>query len=479
MNRPAFVGLLAFAILLVIAGLGGPAMATGGAGGDIASDAPSEPVADAQAHSFDRPQPTTAALESTEAEPAASAADFGGQTNIDSRNFDTTSFEITVYENGSARWTFRYEQRFSGDDAAEQRTNFEEFAAQFDPDSDADPDADSDGDGEDGSDGEVPPLYERFVNQAEAMTDTGAEATDRKMEATDFDRAAYVEEGLNPVGVVEMSFTWIGFAETVDSEDTDGDRIVVGDVFQGIYIAEDQSIVVQPGDDLEFRTVEPEGRYVGQSLENADSVSWTGEREFIDGRPRVVLESAGDGGSAGASTTPDSPPMSSVGGDNGSWLLTAGIAVAVVFGAAGAIVWYRRRSDGNTPDAPSSANSTTSGPDPTGTAEAGDAPPQATATESAGSTSASSGSDDATTEPLPDDELLTDEDRVVKLIRENGGRMKQVNIVEETGWSKSKVSMLLSDMEEEDTISKLRVGRENIISLEGFEPEATKSPFEE
>ncbi len=74
---------------------------------------------------------------------------------------------------------------------------------------------------------------------------------------------------------------------------------------------------------------------------------------------------------------------------------------------------------------------------------------------------------------------MTDEDRVVALIRENGGRMKQVNIVEETGWSKSKVSMLLSDMEDEGTISKLRVGRENIISLEGFEPEATKSPFEE
>ena len=37
--------------------------------------------------------------------------------------------------------------------------------------------------------------------------------------------------------------------------------------------------------------------------------------------------------------------------------------------------------------------------------------------------------------------------------------------------------MLLSDMEEEDRISKLRVGRENIVSLAGQEPDAAGSPF--
>jgi hypothetical protein len=39
--------------------------------------------------------------------------------------------------------------------------------------------------------------------------------------------------------------------------------------------------------------------------------------------------------------------------------------------------------------------------------------------------------------------------------------------------------MLLSDMEDGGEISKLRVGRENIISLAGEEPEAAGSPFEE
>jgi uncharacterized membrane protein len=57
--------------------------------------------------------------------------------------------------------------------------------------------------------------------------------------------------------------------------------------------------------------------------------------------------------------------------------------------------------------------------------------------------------------------------------------MKQVDIVEETEWSKSKVSMLLSEMEEADQISKLRLGRENVISIAGEEPDAAGSPFEE
>ncbi len=66
-------------------------------------------------------------------------------------------------------------------------------------------------------------------------------------------------------------------------------------------------------------------------------------------------------------------------------------------------------------------------------------------------------------------ELLTDEDRVIQLLKGNGGKMKQSKIVKETEWSKSKVSTLLSGMEEEEKIKKLRLGRENIIELKNNE----------
>lgn len=68
-----------------------------------------------------------------------------------------------------------------------------------------------------------------------------------------------------------------------------------------------------------------------------------------------------------------------------------------------------------------------------------------------------------------DKELMTDEDKVLALLQENGGRMKQADIVDSTGWSKSKVSMVLSEMEDEEVISKLRLGRENVIDLENEE----------
>jgi hypothetical protein len=76
------------------------------------------------------------------------------------------------------------------------------------------------------------------------------------------------------------------------------------------------------------------------------------------------------------------------------------------------------------------------------------------------------GADDADDEE-PDLELLSDEERVEYLLEQNGGRMKQATIVKETGWSNAKVSQLLSAMDEDDQIDKLRIGRENLISLPG------------
>lgn len=62
-------------------------------------------------------------------------------------------------------------------------------------------------------------------------------------------------------------------------------------------------------------------------------------------------------------------------------------------------------------------------------------------------------------------EILTDEDRVIQMLRSNGGQLQQMTIVEDTDWSKSKVSRLLSRMEEQGQIEKISVGRENLITL--------------
>ena len=415
MNRSVSVVAVAL-VVLCVAGLGVPTVMTG--------------TGAAQSDSSPDRQSTTASPTEAQSQSRPSIAQ--------SQDFDETTFEITVHDNGSATWTIRHEKRFDSENESEERDAFENFSEDFES--------------EEGD------LYQRFVNSSRAMVASGAEQTDREMEATNFRRSAGVEDQWGGTrGIVEMSFTWEGFARVDDG------TVVVGDVFEDLYIAENQAIEIEAGDGLTFDRIEPEddARYGGDSLEETNSVRWSGEQQFLDGQPGAVFTR--DGVAEGSAVT---------------WEFAVGGLLVLALG--GGAIWYHRRQ---TDDADDTGDGPT--PDVVGQSDDSEASASSAAAATAATTDRGADDDPATQEtqpepnPLPDEELLTDEDRVVKLIRENGGRMKQVNIVEETGWSKSKVSMLLSDMEEDGTISKLRVGRENIISLDGFEPEATKSPFEE
>lgn len=70
-------------------------------------------------------------------------------------------------------------------------------------------------------------------------------------------------------------------------------------------------------------------------------------------------------------------------------------------------------------------------------------------------------------------ELLSDEGKVVRLLVANQGRIRQHRITDETGWSKSKVSRICSQMHDDGVIEKRSVGRENIITLSETEPNGT------
>lgn len=146
------------------------------------------------------------------------------------------------------------------------------------------------------------------------------------------------------------------------------------------------------------------------------------------------------------------------------WL--AGLVVLVggviVVGGTRFRGWWRERGDGAAATDGAVTDGEPSAPDGSGTVAATD-PEQTDGPQ-------------RTDEPL---EPLTDEDRVEALLGEHGGRMKQSRIVEETEWSKAKVSRLLSSMTDEGTVEKLSIGRENIVSLDGHGPEAARSPHEE
>jgi hypothetical protein len=373
---------------------------------------------------------------------AVAVADPGGPgaglAQSASQEFESTEFHITVYRNASARWAFVFKTPLTNDT---ERQDFREYADRFDS--------------------RETQLYTDFQDRARALTARGANVTGRPMDATGFSKAARVNAVGNQ-GIVRMSFRWSAFAAR------DDDAVVVGDVFDGgFYVGPDQRLVVERGPDLRFRAASPQPITSDDTVAASDSLTWRGERSFVDERPRVRLATdAGPTPTASATPTPTDAPGGAGPGDgdgDAGFLPLLGLGVIVLIGL-GAVLAYQA-------GALSGVGEDDDGDDATG----GDAGGGGTA----GGAGAAAGEADTDEPAVPDEELLADDDRVLRLLDEHGGRMKQVNIVEETGWSKSKVSMLLSDMEEADQISKLRVGRENIISRKGMEPDAAGSPFDD
>lgn len=355
-------------------------------------------------------------------------------TQDDSTEFDRTVFRIEIFENGDARWTTQQSQPLNSETEEEQ---FRAFLDQFET--------------------EEMETFENFQIRAERLTESGTEATGRQMVATAFDRSGEIDPLGQTRGIIEMSFVWTNFTEI------DGDQLIVADIFSGGWaINDNQRLEIVADDNLTMVSVLP-APDSGSAEEG--SVTWFGTQEFADQRPRieVVPETETDGTQeenqdSDASDTADDETDTEGDNDTGIGFMAVALVLAIVFGLGGSLAWYSgviRRS---------SSDETATGEIATGQQSASEnTGPQAT----------------GTAETPPIEEPLSDDDRVVELLEQNGGRMKQVNIVERTEWSKSKVSMLLSDMEEEGQISKLRVGRENIISLAGQEPEAAGSPFDD
>jgi len=86
-------------------------------------------------------------------------------------------------------------------------------------------------------------------------------------------------------------------------------------------------------------------------------------------------------------------------------------------------------------------------------------------------------------EPTADDEVptefLSDEEVVFTLLDDNDGQMRQAALVDETDWSKSKVSRVLSTMEDDGSIVKVDVGRGNVIVRPEDLPPGAESALDE
>lgn len=122
--------------------------------------------------------------------------------------------------------------------------------------------------------------------------------------------------------------------------------------------------------------------------------------------------------------------------------------------------------------------------------EAGSEAPTATATETGTETATatdagSTGVGEATSTPADgstaagEAAVLTNEERVHRLLSEQDGRMLQNDMVQGGDWSKATVSRVLSKMESSGAVTRVDVGKGNLVTLPAEAPENASPEFPE
>jgi len=233
-----------------------------------------------------------------------------------------------------------------------------------------------------------------------SATDASA-ATGRAMEIRDFAATSDVQTTpTGTFGVIIYSFTWTGFARNHDG-------IEIGDVFPtGLYLPRDTTLIVRP----------PPGYTAGESDPVPDQsrgeMTWSGQRSFAAGRPHIVLAASSFPGA-----TVILPSMILVGG--------------TLF-----LGWWKFKR-----------KCTPARPDCLDDFFPEDLP----------------GIADLSQKPITGDELVSFEERILRMLAENGGELYQSELARRLDAPKSTVSTALNALHSRGAIQKIRKGRENLI----------------
>lgn len=259
----------------------------------------------------------------------------------------------------------------------------------------------------------------QFREQMTGVVENAATATNREMTATAFEGETGVQEAPRRWGYVTYRFEWDGFARTAAG------TVTVGDVFRGGYFLEEDDILIIEGPgEYDAKSTDP-----NPDRQRSGELQYNGPASFENERPEVVFTD-------GSGTTDDGADTPANGTSPTLFAVVGVVLVLVVAGIAYGRHWQSGSDEDHRGEQASGA--TTASIDESTTSE-------------------------AATADL--DELATDEDQVVSLLESEGGRIRQAEIAERLDWSPSKTSRVLSDLAEEGTVEKLRIGRENVIDL--------------
>ncbi|GAB7018824.1 helix-turn-helix transcriptional regulator [Halostagnicola bangensis] len=247
----------------------------------------------------------------------------------------------------------------------------------------------------------------------------GENETNREMNLSSF--TVETDESTTPreYGHIKFTFEWESFAYV------ELNRIEAGDALAGFMFDDDTELQMSWPETHNATAVDPEPDTL-----NDNWVLWDGDSAGSDSHPPQVelIEE----GAATNEPTPDDGTTGVLPVDG----LVATLVLVTVAAVAAVAGWLFRR-DGDAPAV-----------DP-------DEPPEST-------DSAVAGSGQVT---MPPPELLSNEERVLRLLEERGGRLKQQQVVSELEWTEAKTSQVVSGLREDGEVDVFRIGRENVLTL--------------
>jgi uncharacterized membrane protein len=165
----------------------------------------------------------------------------------------TTTYTVTVQEDGTALWQLEYRTLLSTDNDLKAFDNYtRDLPSLYLP--------------------QVRDLMERSATQASV-------ATGRPMAIGDVNGNAVVQTTpTGRYGVVLYTFSWTGFAKP-------GGTLTIGDAFAGgLYLEKDNTLIIRYPDGWTVARAEP------SADSQRDGLVWYGLRSFGAGEPRVTLE---------------------------------------------------------------------------------------------------------------------------------------------------------------------------------------------
>jgi len=369
------------------------------------------------------------------AAPAAGTAQEGpgaGDRLAQQVDADSVRMTVALQPDGDARWTVSYRVELETDNETAAFESLKE-------DVESNPEN----------------FTTRFGDRMRATAGTAENATGREMAVRNVTVDARTQS-VPSFGILEYTFEWTNFAVV------DGDRLLAGDAIAGLFLDSSTTLVVRWPEGYGLVEADPEPT---AGVGGDRSVGWAGAVEFRRDQPRVVAsESAGTPTGGGGGTDGTTDGGGGDGPDGGLPLGTLAGGLLLVAALAAGALYYRGRAGGAASGAGVGGDGGAGG-DGTG-GDGGATAGTGTAGAAAGGGAGDAAADDGgAAAGEPPEELLSNEEKVLKLVRERGGRVKQQEIVEAFDWTEAKTSQVVRDLRDDGDLEGFRLGRENVLRL--------------